>query len=292
MSETIPDLPNYCWPVDWACNQAFYDDLTTMEDPDNPSGPRIPDPAGLAVAARAEALAVQTLRMLTAFKVGGCPIVLRPCSPRCIPSSWLTAPTMASGSWAGYAGWVFSPYIGAGGQWLNACGCRNDSCGCTKVEEIVLPTDVGTITSVVIDGATLDASAYRVDNHNRLVRTDGGVWPTCQDMNLDSGEGTFLVTYQEGAVVDGLGSYAAGILAVEYAKACQGGNCRLPKGATSIARAGVMIEIATGSFPTGMTGIREVDAWIQNWNPYGLRTGGAEVYSIDVPRGRKTTWRG
>lgn len=288
MSETIPDLPDFCWPVDWACNTEFYADLTTMPDPEAPDGPRIPDPAGLAVAARAEALAVQTLRMLTGFKVGGCPINLRPCSPRCIPSSWLIAP--AGPGWNTVPGWTFQPYI-QNGQWYNACGCRSNDCGCTQVQEIVLPTEAGSVTSVVIDGAVLDPSAYRVDNTNRLVRTDGGAWPTCQDMNLDSGEGTFIVTYQQGAAVDGLGAYAAGILAVEYAKACQGGKCRLPSGATSVARAGIQIEIATGSFPTGMTGIREVDAWIQNWNPYGLRTGGAEVYSIDAPRGRKTTWR-
>lgn len=288
MSETIPDLPSYCWPVDWACNQPFYDDLTTMPDPDNPDGPRIPNPDGLAVAERAEALAAQTIRMLTGYKVGGCPIVLRPCSPRCIPSSWLIAP--AGPGWSSPA-WTFQPYI-SDGQWFNACGCRSDNCSCTHVQEIVLPSATAFIRSVKIDGAELAPAAYRVDDSNRLVRTDGGAWPTCQDMNLNDGEGTFIVEYQEGAPIDGLGAYAAGILAVEYAKACTGGKCRLPNGVTSVVRAGVSLDISTGSFPTGMTGIREVDAYIQHWNPYGLPTGGAEVFSIDVPRGRRTTWRG
>lgn len=290
MSVETPALPDYCWPVDWSCAQDYYDDLTTMPDPDNPDGPRIPNPDGIAIAERAEALAVQSIRMLTGYKVGGCPVVLRPCSPRCIPGSWLVAPGM-DGNWAGYSGWTFQPYIGTNGQWLNACGCKNDSCSCVKVEEVVLPNAVSNVTEVMIDGAVLDPSAYRVDNYNRLVRTDGGAWPTCQDMNLNEGEGTFFVTAQEGAAVDGLASYAAGVLAVEFAKACTGGKCSLPPGVVSVTRSGVTMELASGSFPTGMTGIREVDLFIQHWNPYGLRTGGAEVYSVDVPTGRRTTWK-
>jgi len=289
MSETIPDLPDYCWPVDWACDQAFYDDLTTMPDPEDPDGPRIPDPDGILVAERAEALAAQTLQALTGYRVGGCPVAVRPCSPRCIPGSWLTAPGTPS-NWAGYSGWTFSPYIGAGGQWLNACGCVNDGCSCTKVEEVILPGVVGLVVSVEIDGAALSPFAYRVDNGNRLVRTDGGSWPSCQDMNADEGEGTFIVTYQRGAPVDGLGAWASGLLAKQYAMACTGGRCDLPTGVTSIVRSGISMEIATGAFPDGLTGIRDVDSFIQSWNPY-TNLGPAEVFSPDVPRGRQTTWR-
>lgn len=276
MSVTLPDLPDYCWPVDWACNQAFYDDLVST-------------PEGQAIAARAEALAAQSLRMLTGYKVGSCPISVRPCQRRCVPSSWLVAPAMASGSWAGYAGWTFRPYV-QDGNWLNACGCKTDDCSCGNLPEVILPGPVGGVTSVMLNGAVVDPSAYRVDNGNRLVRTDGGTWPTCQDMTAPpDADGSFVVTYTQGAMVDGLGAYAAGLLAVEYAKACTGGKCRLPSGVTEVARQGVTLTISTGSFPSGYTGIREVDVYIQHWNPYAVRSF-AEVFSPDVSSARRTTW--
>jgi hypothetical protein len=287
--EAIPAMPTYCWPVNWACDMEFYTELTTMEDPENP-GVTIPNPEGIAVAEWAESLAAQTMRMLTGYKVGGCPVVLRPCTPRCIPGSWLVAPGMTS-NWAGYSGWTFSPYIGNGGQWLNACGCKStDSCSCVTVQEVILPKSTGFIREVSIDGAVLDPSAYRVDNGNRLVRTDGGTWPACQDMNLDGGEGTFIVIYQEGAEVDALGAWAAGRLASEFARSCTGGACQLPPNVVTVTRSGVTMELAAADFPTGRTGLREVDLYVQNWNPYGMRSE-AEVFSIDVPTGRKTTWR-
>ena len=40
---------------------------------------------------------------------------------------------------------------------------------------------------------------------------------------------------------------------------------------TTVTRQGVSYDIAAGSFPNGMTGIREVDAYIALWNPNGLR---------------------
>ena len=67
----------------------------------------------------------------------------------------------------------------------------------------------------------------------------------------DTEPDTFSVTYLNGYPVDGLGAYAAGVLAMEFAKACTGGKCRLPAGVTSVARQGVSLQIATGAFPAG-----------------------------------------
>lgn len=289
MTVETPALPNYCWPVDWACNQEMYDDLATMPDPDNPDGPRIPNPQGLEVIARAEALSTQTLRMLTGYRVGGCPVVVRPCKRSCVPSSWLTAPA-GIGSFAGYAGWTFQPYV-QDGKWLNACGCWKDDCSCTALQQVPLPAPVGSIDSVWLDGELVPAMAYRVDNGNMLVRTDGGEWPVCQDMNIDDpSEGGFFVSYTNAIPADGVASYAAGLLAVEYAKACTGGKCRLPAGVSEITRAGITMTITTGAFPGGMTGIREIDSFIQFWNPYAVKSE-AQVFSPDVPSPRRTTWR-
>jgi hypothetical protein len=61
------------------------------------------------------------------------------------------------------------------------------------------------------------------------------------------------------------------VLAMEYARACSGGKCRLPTGVTSVVRQGVSYTVAAGAFPGGVTGIREVDSFIALWNPDALR---------------------
>jgi hypothetical protein len=122
-----------------------------------------------------------------------------------------------------------------------------------------------------VDGVVLDESEYFLDG-STLVRV-GGEWPVTQNMDLpDTEVGTFSVTYLNSFPVDGLGAYAAGILACEYAKACSGGKCKLPSGVTEITRAGVTMTITSGAFPGGLTGIREVDAYIMAWNPTHLRS--------------------
>jgi hypothetical protein len=268
----IPPL-DLCWPVDWsACSQDIFDSLT---------------PAQVALS---QALAAQTLRMLTGYRVGGCSVTVRPCNRSCVPGSWLIAPApsiLFAGAYGGSFG--FSPYIGPNGSWLNACGCAGDGCSCTKVEEVWLPGTVGRIDYVILDGVTLPETAYRVDNNNRLVRTDGGSWPVCQDMNLDSGVGTFIVAYLDGNEVDGVGAYVAGTLAAEFAQACIGGDCALPSNVQTITRQGVTMELDPQMFQGGITGNRTVDAYIRIWNPTDALPSG--IYSPDAPRARRTTWR-
>jgi hypothetical protein len=269
----IPTPLSLCWPVDWsACSAEVLADLTPTQQ------------------ALSESLAAQTLRMLTGYRVGGCPTTVRPCNRSCVPGSWLIAPApsiLFAGAYGGSFG--FSPYIGPDGAWRNACGCRGDGCSCVKVEEVWLPGNVGRIDEVVLDGVVLDPSTYRVDNNSRLVRTDGGHWPVCQDMNLDSGEGTFLVTYLDGNPVDGVGAYVAGMLAAEFAQACIGGECSLPAYVQQITRAGISQELDPTMFQDGVTGNRTVDSYIRIWNPTDSLPSG--VYSPDAPRARKTTWR-
>jgi hypothetical protein len=264
---TPPDLPDFCWPVDWGCNAQYAADPTNAD-----------------TVLMAEAMAVQTLRALTAYRVGGCPVTVRPCVRRCSPGTTLLAPVGSQGT--GLAG----PFI-VDGAWFNSCGCRTaDSCGCGTIQEIILPGPVGSVLEVKLGSVALDPSAYRVDNDTRLVRTDGEPWPGCQDMNLPAGEeGTFSITYTQGATVDGLASAAAGALAYELAQASCGGPCNLPPGVTSVVRQGTSMAIEPGSFPAGLTGIFVVDAFIRYWNPY-LSTGAPDVFSPDIPRPRRQTW--
>ena len=257
MSEA-PALPDECWPIDTGCCADWdsYDD---------------------AVKARSAALAVQTLRMLTAYQVGGCPVTVRPCSPAC---------GLGYDRYDTLLGRTYWP-VNYAGTWINTCGCSTE-CG-HALSEIDLPMPVGGIEAVWVDGAILDPASYRLDNGHLLVRTDGEKWPATQDLSLPySAVGTIAVTYLNANPVDGLGAYAAGVLACEYAKACTtGAKCRLPSGVTSIVRQGVSMDIQSGAFPDGVTGIREVDAYIHRWNPNRLKQA-PTVWSPDLVVPRRT----
>jgi hypothetical protein len=182
----------------------------------------------------------------------------------------------------------FWPHI-EGGIWVNSCGCLAE-CGCETLCEITLPGPVGRVDAVQVADVTLDPTDYRVDG-TRLVWTGSGdcPWPTCQDLAAPVGApDTFAVTYLNGYSVDSLGAYAAGILAMEYAKACTGQKCRLPLGVTTVSRQGVTFDVTSGAFPGGMTGIREVDTFIALWNPEPIRQG-AKVWSPDLRLPRVVT---
>lgn len=268
-----------CYPAgtDWSC--AYTPEEIAALDP--------------AVKERSEALAWYTLASLTAYQLGVCPTVIRPCTAGCqAPGTYMVSivqggqvsslPLQSIGT--------FTPHINAAGQWVNACGCRTAAdCSCTALCEAILPGPVGGIESVVVDGVSLPPSAYRVDNGTRLVRTDGECWPSCQDFASSDPAVGFWVTYYRGAAPNTLTQYAAGVLATEFYKACSGGKCRLPSGVTSVTRQGVSYSIVAGSFPGGFTGIHEVDAVIRIYNPHGL-TMPSRVISPDRPVPRQTTW--
>ncbi len=251
------------WPLDPAC---FDDDWEALDPPTK---------------ARASALASATLHRLTGYRVGGCPLTVRPCKKGC------------AGSWPSY----YDRYAATGtlgsfwpinwaGTWINSCGCTTD-CACDTLCEIALPPPVGEVYEVNLNGTVVPATDYRVDG-STLVWTGAGdcPWPTCQDLAAAPGDpDTFTVTYLNSYPVDQLGAYACAVLAMEYANACQGNACRLPSGITGVVRQGVSFEIATGAFPDGFTGIREVDSYLALWNPQGIRQA-PSVWTPDVPRAR------
>lgn len=227
---------------------------------------------------RSIALASATLYRLTGYRVGGCPITVRPCKKACrgrTPSYW---------SLHGTAAWWPQNW---GGVWINGCGCTTD-CSCTTLCEVSLPAPVGTVSEVKVDGNVVDPTDYRVDQ-NRLVWTGDGecAWPACQDMAATDGPGTFRVTYLNSYPVDKMGAYAAGVLASEFAKACTGTKCRLPATVTAVSRQGISYDVTAGTFPNGTTGIREIDAYIGLWNPDALRQQ-TRVWSPDVHPPRVT----
>jgi hypothetical protein len=233
------------------------------------------------IQARAQALATASLRRLSGYRVGGCPIEVRPCVQSCASSLAWARP---QSPWM--RGW--GPSQLADGSWVNSCACSAGDCSCTALCEVVLSAPVGQVTWVKVDGIELATTDYRVDGSHLLwIGVGDCPWPACQDMTADSDQvGTFAVSYLNAHAPDALAAYAAGVLAMEFAKACVGGKCRLPATVTSVARQGVVFEIAAGTFPDGTTGIREVDAWIGLWRPPGSPNRTATVWSPNqrVPR--------
>jgi hypothetical protein len=267
---TTPVDSGCTWPIDTACFSDSWDDLDSdVQD-------------------RAIALASATLRRLTGYRVGGCPITVRPCKASCRDVTYPSYYDMLR-----FGGVSFWPHINGAGLWVNSCGCGTH-CGCEALCEIALPPPVGAVYAVHLDGAEVPSTDYRADAET-LVWVGAGEcpWPACQDLSKpDTAVGTFSVTYLNAYPVDTLGAYAAGVLASEFAKACTGGKgCRLPANVVAISRQGVSMEIASGAFPGGMTGIREVDTYVALFNPNGL-THGATVWSPDLgaPRLVPTAW--
>ena len=221
----------------------------------------------------------------TGRRYGLCTQTIRPCGRYC-QNNGVNGYYWAEGTWY--------PYI-LNGTWRN-CWCGNSGtpgcCTCTPTCEVYLPGPVYSVpvTGVSQDGASVPADAWRVDNGKWLVRTDGECWPECQDYDVDSGVGTFFVTYQRGIAAPGVLLRAAGEMACEWAKACVGAACRLPQRATSIARQGVTVSMVSMDdlLKNGLTGVATVDFIIRSINPYGL-TGRMRIASPDDPINRIVT---
>lgn len=269
--DAISFRQDICVPdsTDWAC--AYTDEEIETLDP--------------AIKARSEALAWTSLASLTGYQVATCPTMVRPCTIACNQGSYTEFPLTGSGS--------FRPGINPQGFWVNSCGCgKGNSCSCTTLSQVDLPGPVGGILDVLIDGFSVDPMFYRVDQGHLLVAQHGYVFPACQDMTLpETEEGTFAVRYWKGFAPNSLTNYAAGVLAAEFYKACTNAKgCRLPNGVTTITRQGVTMEIQSGLWQGGWTGIREVDAIITTFNPYGLKSP-TVIVSPDGPGTRTPTWR-
>lgn len=267
-------MVDVCYPdgTDWSC--AYAPEEIAALDP--------------LVVERSEALAWSVLSSLTGYRASICPVTIRPCAKRCSLGTWDVAPAPSEnfGVWGTGGG----PFV-SGGSWYNSCGCAGPSdCSCSTLCEVIMPGEVGAITEIWMDGALVAPEDYRTDNGNKVVLLNGACFPSCQDMTIsDPLEGGVWITYYPGIAPNDLLRYAAGVLAVEFYLACSGKDCRLPTGVTGITRAGVSMEIASGSFPGGMTGIPEVDAVIRVYNPFGIKAR-PRVMSPDRTRGRINTW--
>lgn len=264
MTVPMPDPPvayGGCpWPMDAACLAEDWEGL---------------DPA---IRTRALALASSTLRRLTAYRVGGCPVTVRPCAPRAYCAPFVPF----RGSYG--SDWMY-PGINAQGLWVNSCGCSGN-CGCSITKGLALPLPIGRVDEVKVDGNVIPSTDYEVrDGLLIYIGSDLDGWPATQNLDLpDSLPGTFSVTYLNSYPVDMAGAQAVAYLAMEFAKACKGkGKCSLPRNVTDVVRNGVSFTIQAGLFPEGRTSIEVVDAFIELWNPGG-RTQPTKVWTPDMAR--------
>ena len=242
------------------------------------------DPAILSLAVTT---ATQTLWSLTGMRFGLCEVTLRPCTRQCGTTLW--PPGDGWNQWVGgSSGYPYPALIG--GQWFNlGCGSCSGDCSCTTVSEFLLPAPVSQIVEIKLDGTPMATGDYRLDNNRIVVRTDGGLWPVCNDLSADDTEpGTWSVTALFGEPVPDGADLAMGQLVCEIVKAAQGEDCKLPPGLTQLARQGVTIQYPDVGelFRQGRTGLYLVDMFISTWNPYGLRQR-SRVYSVDRPQVRR-----
>ncbi|MFB0617224.1 hypothetical protein [Streptomyces sp. AGS-58] len=216
-----------------------------------------------------------------------CPITVRPCRRSCLDEYAGTV------RWGGTG--LYVPYLGRDGLWRNAstCGCKSD-CSCTELCEVRLDGPVHDIVSVTIGGEALDPAAYRVDNGDLLVRTDGR-WPDCQDMSAPCGEtGSFCVTYRVGLPLDEAAIAAFSALVCHLVKGCGGSSCgcslQRNRNVSRVSRQGVDLEFqdTTAMYADMRTGLPEVDAWLVAVNPY-RQPSVSRVWSVDYRRPRITT---
>lgn len=258
MSQTVPEYGGCLWPLDPACAGG---------DAWNEYSPEQRD--------FAHALASATLRRLTGGRVGNCPITVRPCKPDGFWNRTHMVPEYRS----------YSP-LNLGGQWINVGCCTSPACSCETACTVDLPRPVQAVTEVKVDGSLVDPADYFV-SRNRFIWIGEGdcPFPAGQDLSKPDTElGTFSITYLNSYPVDSVGACAVGVLALEFARSANNSNkCRLPSNVRSIVRQGVSMEMVTGSFPDGMTGLREVDAFIGLWNPRGL-VSDSRVWTPDMAR--------
>ena len=234
----------------------------------------------------ATAFAKKILWALSGRRYGACQLDLRPCKKS-------TCSGMPAGGWWS-AGPMWVPMINPQGVWVNSCGCFGETgdCSCNVEQTVVLPGPVSSILSVMVDGVTVPSTAYTVYDYGKLVRTDGGKWPVCQNFEAAvTSPGSFLVSYMRGIAVPFELQCLSGILACEIGKLCVGDKtCRLPRSVASVARQGVNVDFVPLDtiLKLKLTGIPEIDMWLTADNPDRL-AGDTVVWSPDVHRGRQKT---
>uniref|UniRef100_A0AAU8B0A2 Head tail connector protein n=1 Tax=Dulem virus 38 TaxID=3145756 RepID=A0AAU8B0A2_9CAUD len=156
------------------------------------------------------------------------------------------------------------------------CGLCGPLCTHTAgTPAIRLPGNVHRVHKVTVNGQVLPEDSYRVINRAVLQLTGRTsqpgvevprVFPAVQDLSLPATEpGTWEIRYSQGVPVPEGGMVAAGVLALELAKAaCMDRDCALPARLQSVTRQGVTVQVQDDydEMQEGRTGIWLVDSWV------------------------------
>lgn len=259
------------WPLDTTCAPEFPDEASDWT-PQH---------------VLAVEIATEILNARTAGRYGLCPELIRPCRRACTPdgmgTGFLFDPRRSG---------LLNPYQDEHGRWFNfGCGCSRVDCSCKPLCSIRLPGPVNAVVEVRVDGQVIPATEYvlkRGAGWADLIRKGGpggACWPNCQDLEQPiTAPGTFSVLYLRGRAVPAAGMRALGSLANEIYKQCIGARgCRLPERVQTVTREGVTYEMFDPGewLKDGLTGLRDVDLWIDTVNPNRLRQPSA-VFSLDL----------
>lgn len=240
----------------------------------------------LAMAATGDAvqIAADVLWMMSGQRFGLCQVTLRPCREECsrgvgsFDEWWPGVGSSVRSNGGGPRPWWNN------GVWYNVCGGCSGSCSCTVIDEAFLPAPTREVLEVRLNGFVMDADRYRVDENRMLVRTDGQLWPMCQDMAAtDDQPNTWSVTITVGEDVPILARRALGQLAAELAKDCAGEDCELPFEMTSLSRQGVNMSFGSPSETDAVMeqlSLRWVSLFLSTYNPNRLQHR-AKVYDVD-----------
>lgn len=242
------------WPIIWPCEEPSGDTKTQVVQ-----------------------AATEILHALSGRQFGLCQVTLRPCRRDCADAPW-------------WPGTVWPRPALVDGLWYNlACGICPESCSCSRLSEVLLPAPVFAVQEVKVDGTVLPSTSYRVDDSRRLIRTDGGEWPRCNNFALaDTEAGTWSVTATYGQPVPMLGELAMGELACSLLPILAGEDCPLPPNITQLVRQGVTITMPDPNevIRQGGLGLRISDLFVRAFNPHALPAR-SRVYSVDGPSHRR-----
>lgn len=264
----------FCWVEPYVCEECC---SLQLDDPE------IVPPA---MRERAARWAARFLWTATGRQFGGCPKTYRPCRENCAP---------AMNCCGGYSGSALAsvPWRVPGSfDWVNVpCGTCRKGCQCSAVSEIYL-SDVDQVLNVRLDGVDYDpCGMVAVYDRSRIVRTDGGQWPVCQELGKIDGPGTWSITVLEGQCVPDGGDWVTGQLMCEFIKAClKDKDCQLPKRIQTITRNGITMGFNDRfeNLAIMRTGIWEIDAWIEETRYVG--TPAPSFLSPELVRQTELTW--
>jgi len=262
---------SFCWVQPYVCEECCSLDLQEV------------DPV---LRERAARWAAGFLWAATGRQYGGCPRTYRPCREGCGP---------ALNCCGGYAGPSVRsvPWRAPGSlDWVNvSCGTCLKGCQCSAVSEVYL-SDVDQVLNVRIDGVDYDpCSMVAVYDRSRIVRTDGGSWPVCQELGKTDGPGTWSIEVLQGLCVPDGGDWATGTLMCEFLKSClKRSDCQLPRRLQTITRNNVTLGFNDRfeNLAIMRTGIWEIDAWIEESRYVGAAT--PSIISPELPRHSELTW--